>query len=154
MIWKHLTQRDAQELTEWTIAKLDHEQAIVEAFIHAGDHDPHHQRIITDEARAVALQAADRGDLTLLREVYPELTKHLPAPPDRGRPRDDKVWEAARDVGLIRRFWKQHKEFLDGKFKRSQHRTGTITVEAEQIAADRWHVDVEAVRNRLHKKRG
>ena len=71
----------------------------------------------------------------------------------RGRPRDDNVWEAARAVGMIRQLWKEHKKFLDGKFRHALHRASTIEVTAEQIAADRWSVDVEAVRNRLHKKK-
>ncbi len=155
MIWKHLNKRDEQELTAWTNARLDEqrdkEEAISDLFIRHG------QELSDPNDRATferALEAASAGDMTLFEIDYPELAKRFPTPAKRGRARDDKVWEAARDVGLIRHFWKQHKRFLDGKFKHSQHRTGTITVEAEQIAADRWSVDVDAVRNRLHKKRG
>jgi hypothetical protein len=153
MIWKHLNQRDADELIDWTNAKLneqrDKDQEISERFIRYG------QELSDSNDRATferALEAASAGDTTLLEIDYPELAKRFPTPGQRGRPRDDRVWEAARDVGLIRQVWKQHREFLDGKFKRSQNRTGTIEVTAEQIAADRCGVDVEAVRNRLHKR--
>ena len=95
--------------------------------------------------------SASAGDLTLMEIDYPDLAKHFPAAAKRGRIRDDDVWAAARDVRLIRLFWKQHKKLLEGKFKPTQHRTGTVEVTAEQIAADRYGVDVEAVCNRLHK---
>jgi hypothetical protein len=155
MIWRHLTQRDEQELTAWTNARLDErrekEEAISEHFIRHGQElsDPDNPTTFKRD-----FEAASAGDTTLFEIDYPELAKRFfPTPAKRGAPRGDKVWEAARDVGLIRQFWKQHKKFLDGKFKCSQHRTGTTEVTAEQIAADRCGVDVEAVRNRLHKKR-
>src|SRR5216684_4536608 len=149
MIWKHLNKRDEQELTAWTIARLDEqrdkEQAISDLFIRHGQElsDPNDRATFERD-----LEAANAGDMTLLEIDYPELAKRFPAPGKRGRPRDDKVWQAACDVGLIRQFWKQHKKYLDSQFRRSQHRTGTIEITAEQIAADRWGVDVEAVRNR------
>jgi hypothetical protein len=128
MIWKYLTERDAKELTAWTNDQLDSEP-----------------RIVGDYIFWPWLTASDRE--WIIHDGNP------PSPDKRGRPRDDKVWEAARDVRLIRQLWKRHKKVLDGKFRHSQHRTGTITVTAEKIAADRWGVDdVDAVCNRLHKK--
>jgi hypothetical protein len=139
MIWKYLTEHDARELTAWTNDKLDHEPVVV------GDHmffpwvaDSDRKLIIAGDVPWIS--HSDRG--WIVHDALPE----------RGRPRDVAVWQAARDVGSIRHIWKQHKRFLESKFKHTQHRTGTITVTAEQIAADRNHVDIEAIRNRLHKK--
>jgi hypothetical protein len=156
MIWKHLNQHDAQELIAWTNARLDQqrdkEEAISDLFIRFG------QELSNPNDRATferALEAASAGDMTLLEIDYPELAKRFSTPAKRGRPRDDKVWEAARDVGSIRQIWKQHKKLLVGKFRRLHfHRNDAIEVTAEQIAAERWSVDVDAVRNRLHKRRG
>ena len=129
MIWKYLTQRDADELIAWTNAKLDDEPRVVGSYM-----------FLPWVTRSEAEQIMDGFG--------------VPLPDKRGRPRDEKVWEARRDVDLIRQIWKQHKEFLDSKFKRPQYRNGKITVTAEQIAADRSHVKkVGKVRNRLHKKK-
>jgi hypothetical protein len=126
MIWKHLTQHDAKELIAWTNAQLDHEPRIV------GDY--------------FFWPWLDRSERELIMHG-----DDLSPPDKRGRPRDDKVWEAACDVKTIRRLWKQHKEFLDSRFK-GRTRTSRVEVTAEQIAADRSGVDSEAVRIRLHKK--
>jgi hypothetical protein len=126
MIWKYLTQRDATELTAWTNAKLDDELVVVGSYIFF--------------------------PWTTVSEREWIMHGGQPAAVKRGRPRDDKVWEADRDARLIRQIWKDNKKLLDGKFKPMHHRTGTIEVSAEQIAADRHGVDVEAVRTRLHKK--
>jgi hypothetical protein len=154
MIWKFLTVNDAKELTAWTNDQLDQqhakEQMIGNLYIQFGQEHSDPDDPATFKRY---FEAASAGDTTLFEIDYPELAKRFfPAAAKRGRTRDDKVWAAARDVRLIRLFWKQHKKFLDGKFKPTQRRTGTSTVEAEQIAADRWGVDVEAVRHRLHKK--
>jgi hypothetical protein len=150
---KHLNnQRDAQDLIDWTNAKLDQlrdkEEEISERFIRHG------QELSNPHDRATfqrALEAASAGDMSLFEIDYPEFAKRF-SPDKRGRPRDGKVWEAARDVKSIRQIWKQHKKSLDAKFKRWQRRTSNIEVTAEQIAADRHGVDVDAVCNRLHKK--
>jgi hypothetical protein len=123
MIWKYLKKDDATELIEWTLAKLDREPII--------------------ENGQMFWPWMSRAEREW--EIHGEPSSDN----KRGRPRDDNVWEAARDVGLIRQLWKDHKEFLDHKFKRSKN--GNITVIAERIAADRWHVDVEAVYNRIKK---
>jgi uncharacterized coiled-coil protein SlyX len=140
MIWKYLDQHDADELIELTIAKLDQAQTIINAI---------NEPIV----RMQTVLAKTKDALAAFQRVWggDELAKRFPTPDQRGRPRDDAVWQAARDVGLIRKIWKDHKEYLDRKFKRSKTSTGNITVTAEQIAADRWHVDVEAVYNRLKK---
>jgi hypothetical protein len=127
MIWKYLTQDDAQELIAWTNDKLDREP-----------------RIVGDYIFWPWVTASERE--WIIHNGNP------PSPDKRGRPRDDKIWEAARDARLIRQIWKGHKKFLDDKFRHPQHRTGTIEVTAEEIAANRRGVDVEAVCNRLHKK--
>jgi hypothetical protein len=138
-----LSERDAKKkLIERTIAKLDEEQAIVDRFIHAGDYDPG-PKVISDEQ---ALEAAKNGDITLLRKAYPEFVEYLHLPARKpGRPPKSKdgdaVREAVLDVQLIRRIWKEHPD----EFKRLKN------VTAEQIAADRWGVDIEAVCNRLKK---
>lgn len=156
MIWKHLNQPDSQELIAWTNARLDEqcgkEEAISDLFIRFGEELSNPNDRATFER---ALEAASAGDMALLEIDYPELAKRFPTPAKRGRPRDDKVWEASREVGLIRQIWKQHKKLLDGKFKRLHfHRNDTIEVTAEMIAAERWGVSFDAVRNRLHKGRG
>jgi hypothetical protein len=153
MIWKYLTKPDAQWLTAWTDAMLvqQHgtELAMSERFIKFGQEisDPNDR-----ETFQRALESASAGDLTLLEIDYPELAKLFPVAAKRGRPRDDKVWEAARDVRLIGQIWKQDKTFLESKLRHTQHRTGTIEVTAEQIVADRSRVDIDAICNRLHKK--
>jgi hypothetical protein len=86
-----------------------------------------------------ALQAAKNDDITLLRRLYPELAEYLHlAPRKRGRPpksrRGDAVQEAVSDVKSIRDLWKYDKS------KRPQN------APPEQIAADRWQVDEDAVR--------
>jgi hypothetical protein len=139
MIWKYMTERDAQELIAWTNDKLDHEPVVV------GNHmffpwvtDADRKLIIAGNIPWVS--HSDRG--WRVHDVLPE----------RGRPRDVAVWQAAQDVGSIRRIWKEHKTFLESKFRRLQHRTGTVTVTAEAVSADRNHVDIDAIFNRLHKK--
>jgi hypothetical protein len=145
--WECLTKRDAGELINWTVAKVkeerDKEQAITERFIHYGQElsDPDDPATLKR-----ALAAADNGDMTLLEIDYPEIAKRLPSH-KRGRPpktrSGDAVWDAVWDVKLIRRIWKKY----FNKIKRPQN----DRVNAEQIAAARWGVDVEAVCNRLKK---
>ncbi|MCK1570785.1 hypothetical protein [Bradyrhizobium sp. 174] len=140
--WECANQRDADQLIKWTNNRLDRLDAIAEHFIHVGDDD---EKLITEEK---AIEAADAGDLSLLRKLHPELAKFLhrstrkPGRPP--RPEDaDAVREAAIDARVIRHLWQQS----FGKLKRPQN----DKVTAEQIAADRWGVDQQAVRNRLKK---
>jgi hypothetical protein len=156
--WKCLNKRDAAKLIEWTNTKLDEEHAITEMFIQLGEFT----RLNTLTPLAVggqpftltptleyALESyRDTGDLTLLQQADPKYAEYLsrkrgrrPNPKD-----DDPIWQAVRDVMLIRRIWKEHFD----KFYRS--RTDKVVVTAEQIAADRWHVDdLDAIGDRLKK---
>jgi hypothetical protein len=141
--WQCRTERDAQELMDWTIAKLDEEHGIVDRFLHAGDDDPYPRLLPTIE---YALAAADNGDRTLLETAYPEVAERLPLL-RRGRPSKPRhgnaVWEAVWDVKWVRHIWKKH----FGRIKRPQN----DRVTAELIAAHRWGVDVAAVHARLKK---
>jgi hypothetical protein len=139
--WECRSKRDAQELTDWTNAKLDEFRTIAENFIRLGDG---HEPLITKER---ALEAGKKGDMTKFLEVYPELAGWRPPPRKVGRPPKpedgDAVGEAATDVRLIRRVWKRS----FGRFRRPQN----DKVTAEKIAADRWDVDEEKLRYRLKK---
>jgi hypothetical protein len=86
------------------------------------------------------IEMARCGDVEPLRRRYPDLADfiHLP-PPQRGRPlnprRATPQWIAAVYTVIIRDLWKKHY----GKRNRTQAPT------AEEIAADRWGVEVDQV---------
>jgi hypothetical protein len=94
------------------------------------------------------IEQAERGDITPLRIHFPRLRKFLHLPKrKRGesfpRVKFNPVRGAADDVKRIRALWMKH-------YKRKRRPTNDL-VTAEQIAGDRWKVDVEAVINKMKK---
>jgi hypothetical protein len=145
-----------QQLIDLTNAKLDEEHALSEMLIQLRefsnarefipivgyDYGPYGPTL--PPSLEIALEAAKSGDITLLRRIYPELVEYLQAPPHkRGRPaKPNAVREAVSDVRLIRQIWKADKKHFGSRPQ---------NVTAEKIAADRWHVEEDTVRNRLKK---
>jgi hypothetical protein len=99
---------------------------------------------------ALALQAAEQGDIRPLRKKYPHLAPFLHLPKlKRGEHFKEpaKIWlrHAREDVQRIRAIWRKH----FGKVNRPR---GELT--AEEIAAERWNLTPDEVRRgRLSRKR-
>jgi hypothetical protein len=94
------------------------------------------------------IDQAEHGDIEPLRRHFPRLAPYLHLPKrKRGqrflRDQSNPVRGAVNDVTRIRAIWKKH-------FGRKT-RPKTDLVSAEQIAADRWEVDVDTVINRMKK---
>jgi hypothetical protein len=133
-------------MTEWVNDKIDQLETMSNRFLRYGE-----TVLESDErhVKAQAIEQADRGNIEPLQRLLPEYARFLCRPKlKRGKrfPKDgnnDPVARAVDDVTLIRALWKQHYG------KKNRPKNDPIT--AEQIAADRWKVDVEAVVSRLKK---
>jgi hypothetical protein len=145
--WDCSKPRDAQNMTKWVNNALDFRDNKIKYLRVLGEglrsFDPAYLKM-------KAIEQADRGNIGPLRLLFPDLAKFL-CPPKQKRgqrfPRNkesDPVAGAAIDAKEIRTLWK----FFYGK--RNRPRNDPVT--AEQIAADRWGVDVEAVIARLKKQ--
>jgi hypothetical protein len=153
--WECLNDRDAQKLIEWTNGELDHFETVRGYFLEAGngfeleeDKDPFHIWWLKEQAIEQAIEQADNGDIKPLRLAFPHLARFLHlSKRKRGqrypKAKEDPVREATHHVRIIRHFWKKH--------YKKMNRPKNDRVTAEQIAADRWEVDVEAVIGRLKK---
>jgi hypothetical protein len=142
--WECHNARDARAMVAWVNAKLDQMDTISERFVRYGE-----SVLESDEAYvlAQAIKQADNGDIEPLRRLYPHLAGFLRRPKRQRGKRFAKnnrspVKEAVYDVKRIRDLWLVNYQ----KKKRSKD-----LVTAEQIAADRWHVDVAVVANRMKK---
>jgi hypothetical protein len=140
--WECLDKRDAQEMIKWVNGELDQMEEKRKRFLRYGDE---HSGLITEER---AIEQGYNGNIEPLRQMYPDLAMFLHPPKlKRGRPskgnEGDAVKDAALDVKAIRKLWKKH-------FKK-RNRPLKDRVTAEQIAADRWGVDVAVVVARLKK---
>ena len=93
------------------------------------------------------MRDADRGDLTLLVELYPHLERFFCKPKKAalGRPPDEfsRIKEAYDEVFLIREIWKLN---YNGRWVRREKPY------AEQIAADRNLVYVHSVKKAINDK--
>jgi hypothetical protein len=142
--WNCRNERDAQSIVEWVNDQLDRIDTVSKNYMDYGENV-----LQSDEryVKAQAIEQADKGNMEPLRRLHPEYARFLCRPTqERGKrfPKDgsnDPVRRAADDVPLIRSLWKQHY----GK----KNRPKNDPVTAEQIAADRWKVDVETVISRL-----
>jgi hypothetical protein len=123
--WECRDQRDADKLIAWTKAKLEHERKIINRFIQFGDDSPRLPLLPSIEQRR-------RRKLPTGRTGRPKTEKH-----------GDPMWEALWDVELIQQIWLEH----FGHWYRPKN----DKVRAEQIAADRWDVDVDMVCNWVKK---
>ena len=150
--WHCLNDEQRSRLMRLTNAELDrrtiwtNEEALSVGPV--GSADPH----------SVAMKEADRGDVTALRRLHPEIARFIYPPPMPGRgkrrPRGDPhkltlANAAARDVYLIWQIWRErYPDDYDGRHHRRQEPT------AERIAADRNNVDVRSVKHAVKYKRG
>lgn len=130
--WECSTAHEAEQLEYWTNRELD--------ILHAFEVYGNKRAALMAQQDAIAL--AVKGDIEPLEQLYPELAVAglLRVPPQkRGRKTEVKnsVWNAAVDVKNIRAIW----ELNYG----SKNRRVNDRVVAEQIAADRWDVDVHDV---------
>jgi hypothetical protein len=96
---------------------------------------------------AWAIEQADSNrNMTPLRLHLPHLARFLHLPNRQGKRLPSRhynpVTGAAADVKRIRKLWKR----CYGRFKRTTDPT------AEQIAADRWEAEIEAVINAVNRK--
>lgn len=97
------------------------------------------------------VEQANRGNVEPLRKALPKYAKFI-KPPKLGRGqrfpkiRDaNLVTAAVEDVKRIRALWKKH--------YKKQNRHAADGPSAEEIAADRWEVDIEALKERLKRSR-
>lgn len=96
-----------------------------------------------------ALKEAKQGNIKPLRNAYPHLAPFLHPPKRRRGQRLPKakpraLAHAVTDVSSIRDLWRRH-------FRRVKRRRGELS--AEEIAAERWKVDVDAVLSAVeHRK--
>jgi hypothetical protein len=143
--WDCSKPRDAQNMIKWVNNALDFRDNKIKYLRVLGEglrsFDPAYLKM-------KAIEQADRGSIGPLRLLFPDLARFLSLPKlKRGQrfPRNesDPVTGAAIDSKEIRTLWK----FFYGK----RNRPKNDPVTAEQIAADRWGVDVEAVIARLKK---
>jgi hypothetical protein len=146
--WKCRNRHDAQQLVDWTNARLDERQAPVKMVIQFDEINSPDKSVVaigslfTPPPLAYALEFYhDTGDLGLLRQADAKYAEYL-SRKQRGRPlkekHGDKVWEAVRDVFRIRDIWQEH----FGKYYRSGK--DRIVVTAEQIAKDRNGINRDA----------
>lgn len=154
--WECLNDRDAQRLIDWKNRELDHLETVRGYFLEAGnglelegDQDPLHIWWLEQQSIKQAIEQADNGDIRPLRQALPHLARFLHLSKRKRGQRypkakeGDPVREATLDVRLIRHLWKKHYKKIN--------RPKNDRVTAEQIAADRWKVDVEVVIGRLKK---
>ena len=114
------------------------------------DEEAERARAWFDAPLAMEIAAAEQdGDIDQLRRALPHLAKflQLPKQPDGvRRPKVDEhsevVLMAANDVPRIRALWQEH-------YNKKNRKAGDVT--AEEIAAERWGVDVEDVFAKLKK---
>ena len=161
-VWNCDTERKRKELTDWTLAQLgppDEPQptpAEIEAYIASLQTDTETPkgwpRAPKRDAVITAAKAKDLAALKRLTADDPNLgqlaLRVLTHKPRRGRPKGARLSpkdipsergilrEAAADVRRIYKLWQR--EF--GKRNRSPHRNPPTAV---QIAAERWHVEVD-----------
>jgi hypothetical protein len=109
-------QRDRQEMIEWVCQKLlEDEQRMFTPLINALS-DPHYT-----SNEELAIQQAERGNITPLREIYPKLARFLCPPKKRQQkkdlprdddedflPHDDDIEWVAFDVRRIRDLWQEY----------------------------------------------
>jgi hypothetical protein len=154
--WVCLNDRDAEKLIEWTNRELDRLETVRGYFLEVGngvefegDEDPSYIRWRKEQAIQQAIEQADNGNIKPLRHELPHLARFLHLGKRKRGQRyakakeGDPLWEATLDVRIIRHLWKKHYKKIN--------RPKNDRVTAEQIAADRWKVDVEAVVSRLKK---
>jgi hypothetical protein len=144
--WECRKAGDEQKMTKWVNDEIDRIETVSNRFLNYGE-----SVLASDECyvKTQAIEQADQGNIEPLRRLLPEYARFLCRPKQgRGKrfPKDeknDRVGRAVDDVTLIRALWQQH-------YGR-KNRPKNDPVTAEQIAADRWKVDVEAVVSRLKK---
>jgi hypothetical protein len=141
--WDCSKPQDAQDMIKWVNIELDRKRKPPRGWAEGLlMFDP-------DYVKGKAIEQADKGNMEPLRKLLPGLARFLhPPKQERGKrfPRNkegDRVTKAAADVITTRKIWKA----AYGK----KNRPKNDPVTAEQIAADRWKVDIEKVIARLKK---
>jgi hypothetical protein len=139
--WDCGNARDQQAMIRWVNTELDEAEFQDLSTIFPGNL----RQLKPDERLAYQIKRADRGDLGPLRRAFPQIARFINYPKRKRatRRRYDPVGGAVADVRRIRSFWRQHY----GRFMRAK----TDPITAEQIAADRWDVDIDTLLNRLKK---
>jgi hypothetical protein len=136
--WEPCDQRGRDELKRWTIERLNDERAEMLAAAQRSREMISHQEMF-------AMVTAERGDLTLLRRLHPNLAPFL-QPPRRARgkykrhARPCALEQAVLDVRRVRSIWRT----AFGRWRRSDHL-------AEEIAAERWQINESELDNALRK---
>jgi len=105
--------------------------------------------ILTEKAERRAIEEAEHGNIEPLRNAHPHLASFLHLPQRKRGQRfpkvNDKLMRAVADVSRIRGLWKRH-------FGRVKRQRGELS--AEEIAAERYKLDVEKVRRAVtHRAR-
>ena len=144
-LWRCGNKRDAKTMVAWVNGHLDRAEALSKTFFEL-------LRVFRNQVGPVLKKPSDRadkGDVEPLRKLFPYLARFIHRPKlKRGQrfpkdPENDRAERAVYDVKLIRALWMQ----CTGKH--ADPRDDLVT--AEQIAADRNGVDVNAVINRIKK---
>jgi hypothetical protein len=105
--------------------------------------------VLAESAERRPIEEAERGNIKPLRDVYPHLAPFLHLPKRKRGQRfpkvNNKLMNAVADVSRIRGLWKRH----FGRVKRQRDE-----LSAEEIAAERYKLDVEKVQRAVtHRAR-
>jgi hypothetical protein len=144
--WTARDERDRERMVAWVNWELDYTP--VEFPKPSPEADEFYRA--WRKAYGPEIEHAEHGNIEPLRQRLPDLAKFLHLP-KRGRGKrfpkmrdeNDRVQRAAYDVRTIRDLWEKHY----GKKRRCKNDGPS----AEEIAADRYEVDVEDVIKRLKK---